>query len=210
MPHVALLGDSIFDNAPYTAGGASVIDHVRGMLPPDWAADLLAVDGSISADVPEQLKKLTAQHTHLVLSVGGNDALQRADVLEAPVKSSGEALLMLAGAADAFAAIYQPTVDKCLAFGKPVILCTIYNGNFDAPAYQAAARMALCAFNDVIVRTAIARNLRIIELRNVCTVPADFANPIEPSVQGGAKIAKAIAGALFESPATAPGARIAP
>jgi hypothetical protein len=35
-----------------------------------------------------------------------------------------------------------------------------------------------------------------IELRHVCTEPADYANPIEPSVRGGAKIARAIARAV--------------
>ena len=72
MPRIALLGDSIFDNAPYTGGGPAVIDHLRGTLPADWAADLLAIDGSISTDVPRQLNSLTGLHTHLVLSVGGN------------------------------------------------------------------------------------------------------------------------------------------
>jgi hypothetical protein len=36
----------------------------------------------------------------------------------------------------------------------------------------------------------------VIELRLVCSEPEDYANPIEPSVQGGAKIARAIARAV--------------
>jgi hypothetical protein len=31
--HLALLGDSIFDNAAYTAGAPDVIAHVRALLP---------------------------------------------------------------------------------------------------------------------------------------------------------------------------------
>src|SRR6185295_3312208 len=192
MPHIALLGDSIFDNAPYTSGGPAVIDHLRQALPAGWSADLLALDGSVSRDVSDQLKNLSADHTHLVLSVGGNDALLRADVLTTPVRLSGEAFILLAQAVDDFAAAYGETIDEVLGLGLPLVVCTIYNGNFDPPEYQAAARIALCGFNDVILRVALRRSLPVIELRDVCTTSNDFANPIEPSVEGGAKIARAI------------------
>lgn len=33
MPHIVLLGDSIFDNAHYTLGGPDVIAQVRKLLP---------------------------------------------------------------------------------------------------------------------------------------------------------------------------------
>ncbi|HXU29431.1 MAG TPA: SGNH/GDSL hydrolase family protein [Thermoanaerobaculia bacterium] len=196
MPHIALLGDSIFDNAPYTSGGPAVIDHLRQALPAGWSADLLAIDGSVSRDVSDQLKNLSADHTHLVLSVGGNDALLRADVLTTPVRLSGEAFILLAQAVDDFAAAYEETIDEVLGLGLPLVVCTIYNGNFDPPEYQAAARIALCGFNDVILRVALRRSLPVIELRDVCTTSNDFANPIEPSVEGGAKIARAILSTL--------------
>jgi lysophospholipase L1-like esterase len=207
MPHVALLGDSIFDNAPYTSGGPAVIDHLRQALPEGWSADLLAIDGAVSGDVSDQLKNLSAEHTHLVLSVGGNDALLRADVLTTPVRLSGEAFILLAQAVDEFAAAYEETIDETLGLGLPLVVCTIYNGNFDPPEYQAAARMALCGFNDVILRVALRRSLPVIELRDVCTTTRDFANPIEPSVEGGAKIARAIVSVLFRAPHLEPHSR---
>jgi hypothetical protein len=43
-------------------------------------------------------------------------------------------------------------------------------------------------FNDIITRTAISRGLPIIDLRLVFNNPADYANPIEPSHIGGAKM----------------------
>jgi len=209
MQRVALVGDSIFDNAPYTAGGPAVINHLRRVLPEDWDADLLAVDGAVTGDVSQQLRHLTAQHTHLVLSVGGNDALLRSDVLEAPVHSSGEALLLLAGAADEFERSYRAAVTACLEANLPLVICTIYGGNFPDPKYQRAAKMALLAFNDVIIRTAAERNLRVLDLRCVCNTPEDYANPIEPSVQGGAKIAAAIVRALLQGRFGGAGAHIA-
>jgi hypothetical protein len=47
-------------------------------------------------------------------------------------------------------------------------------------------------FNDVILRVAIEFGIPVIDLRFVCSSPADYANPIEPSSAGGAKIARAI------------------
>ena len=84
MKHLALLGDSIFDNAAYVAGAPAVIDQVRKNLPIGWQASLLAVDGSVAIDGIDQIKRLPASVTHLVLSVGGNDALGALEQLNSP------------------------------------------------------------------------------------------------------------------------------
>jgi hypothetical protein len=51
MPHLVLLGDSIFDNAAYTGGGPDVVSQVRKILPTGWTASPLAIDGSRTGDV---------------------------------------------------------------------------------------------------------------------------------------------------------------
>jgi len=51
-------------------------------------------------------------------------------------------------------------------------------------------------FNDVILRAAFHWRLPVIDLRLICSEPSDYANPIEPSGSGGAKIARAIAATL--------------
>ena len=81
MPHLVLIGDSILDNAAYTRGGPDVVSQVRGLLAPGWEATLLAVDGSTTDHVADQLGRLPKQATHLVLSVGGNDALMHQRIL---------------------------------------------------------------------------------------------------------------------------------
>ncbi|HEX8508966.1 MAG TPA: hypothetical protein VF635_05650, partial [Propionibacteriaceae bacterium] len=58
------------------------------------------------------------------------------------------------------------------------------------------ASTALTLLNDVITREAFRRGLPLIDLRVLCSEDADFANPIEPSVQGGQKISAAIAAFL--------------
>jgi len=198
MPHLVLIGDSVFDNGAYTQGGPTVIEQVSSALPQGWSATLQAIDGSTTEDVPAQLEVLPEDTSHLVLSVGGNNALLRADVLQTPVATSGEALLLLAQAANDFEASYRGIVSVILSKGVPLVVCTIYHGNFPEAGYQACVAVALCAFNDVIIRVAAEHGLKVIDLRRICVQPSDYANPIEPSSQGGQKIASAIAKAVAE------------
>src|SRR5688572_16398198 len=83
VPHVVLLGDSIFDNAAYVAGGPAVVDQLHTILPADWKATLLAVDGDTTGLVADRLRGLPADASHLVVSVGGNDALRHTYLLQA-------------------------------------------------------------------------------------------------------------------------------
>lgn len=197
MPHIALLGDSIFDNAAYTSGGPDVVSQVHRLLPPEWSASLLAVDGSMTGNIPDQVRRLPNACTHLVLSVGGNNALAEASRLgisffgmsgEPPAK----ALDSLADVSSAFEPDYRSALDACLQTKLPLTVCTIYNGCFPDRSYQRVASLALAIFNDVILRVAIENCLSVIDLRLICTAPVDYANPIEPSSIGGEKIAKAI------------------
>jgi lysophospholipase L1-like esterase len=188
MAHVVLLGDSIFDNAAYVRGGPAVIDQLRGVLPPDWQATLRAVDGDTIEMVAVRLRGLPADATHLVVSVGGNDALRHTHLLEA----DHNVLPEIAQARDEFAADYRAMLDAVLAHGKPTAVCTVYDA---VPGLTAPARAALGTFNDVIVREAGRSRVPVLDLRQVCDEAADYSDmsPIEPSSRGGAKIAKAIA-----------------
>ena len=190
--HVVLLGDSIFDNAAYTGGGPDVVSQLRPLLPGGWRATLLAVDGARTDDVLRQISGLPTDATHLVLSVGGNDALAHGDLLEGPAASAAQILGFLADAATQFERRYRGVIVQMLRLGRPLTICTIYNGNFPDPEFQRIAATALTVFNDVILRVAFEHALTVIELRLVCSEPADYANPIEPSSAGGAKIARSI------------------
>jgi hypothetical protein len=198
MPRIVLLGDSIFDNRSYTNGKPDVIAQVRNYLPAGWKASLLAVDGATTRDIDAQLARLPADASHLVLSVGGNNALGSQHILQASVTSTAEALMLLAGATTAFEASYRRAVNACVRRALPLVICSIYNGNFPDRKYQQQVTIALTAFNDVIIRVAIENTLSMLELRQICTKPEDYANPIEPSSIGGAKIAKAIVHAVTE------------
>ena len=198
MPHVVLLGDSIFDNAAYVAGGPDVGTQLAGLLPPGWRATLAAVDGAVLTDVPRQLAGIPPDTTHLVVSAGGNDALGHADLLDRPARSSAEVLGWFADATAAFEKRYRAMLDAVRDRGLPATVCTVYNGRLAPPVARNAA-VALAVFNDVILRLAAEYAVPVIELRLVCTEPTDYANPIEPSVAGGGKIARAIAVVLARS-----------
>jgi hypothetical protein len=193
MPHLVLLGDSIFDNAAYTRGGPDVVAQVRNLLPRQWRASLLARDGALADDVAGQVARLPADATHLVLSVGGNDALGQIGILDLPAVSMAQAIALLADVAQEFAARYRPAVASALRAGLPLALCTIYEGWFGDRAYQRLAATALTHFNDVILRSAVEHGLAALDLRAICTHAENYANPIEPSSIGGEKIARAIA-----------------
>jgi len=193
--HVALLGDSIFDNGAYTRGQPDVVTHLRAVLPSGWTASLLAVDGSVTTDLADQLRRVTPDVTHCVISLGGNDALENSDVLGLRVTSMADALTILGGRASLFERTYRAAIEATLKLGHATTLCTIYNGNL-SEAEAPLARVALMAFNDVILRVAFEQGISVIDLRLVCCEPEDYANPIEPSGRGGQKIAAAITRSL--------------
>ncbi len=192
MNHVILLGDSIFDNAPYIGGAPDVIEQVRQRLPRGSKATLNAIDGSMVEDVRGQLRRLPADATHLIVSAGGNDALGSSDILYAPVRSTAEALAGLADIAEQFERRYHRMLTEVLAYELPTAICSVYYPRFPDQPLQRVAVTGLTVFNDCIIRTAVAHNIPLLDLRFICTEKEDYANPIEPSAQGGAKIASAI------------------
>lgn len=192
MGHIVLLGDSIFDNERYVPGGPSVIEHLRRGLPPGWSATLLAMDGAIASDVERQLDRLPADCTHLVVSVGGNDALESGmRLLAEHAGSVSAALSRIADVRDQFQVDYRQMLHGLLRQDKPAIVCTIYDS---VPGLGREERAALCLFNDVILREAFHVGLPVIDLRLICNEPSDYAtsSPIEPSAAGGGKIARAV------------------
>jgi len=198
MTHIVLLGDSIFDNAAYVAGGPDVIQQLRARLPDGWQATLRARDGAITGSVASQLASLPAGATHLVVSIGGNDALSHISVLEDTANSIASALNRLADIVDGFKRNYSAMLDGVLRVRRPTAVCTIYEPRFPDARLQRLGVTALSLFNDCITREAFARGLPLLDLRLICDRDEDYANPIEPSVKGGDKIAAAIVRAVAE------------
>jgi len=193
MNHIVLLGDSIFDNAAYVGRGPDVVVQLRERLPAGWQASLRAVDGSVTGGVLRQLDRLPPGASHLVVSAGGNDALRQSNILDAGARSVADAVDRLAGVREQFDQDYRSMLDAVLARGLPTAVCTIYDARVPGPERHRLVVAALSLFNDCITRAAFARGVPLVDLRLVCNQDEDYANPIEPSVRGGEKIATAIA-----------------
>jgi lysophospholipase L1-like esterase len=112
MTHLALVGDSSIDNKAYTNGGPAVSDHVRALAPAGSKVTLCAIDGTTTSNVDRQFTSIPADATHVVLSLGGNDAILSAELLDTPVQSTGQALDLFRARARAFAEAYQHVLDQ--------------------------------------------------------------------------------------------------
>lgn len=190
-PHIVLLGDSIFDNVNYVPDGLPVIEHLRKVIPSDWKATLLAVDGDTTVDVMQQTVAIPSVATQLVVSVGGNDAIEYIPIFSDRVSNVGEALLQLSKVQSDFRQNYRKMLEHVLSLNLPIAVCTIYDS---IPVHGALEKTALALFNDIILREAFAHSVPVIDLRIICNEETDYSmvSPIEPSHSGGIKIAKAI------------------
>jgi len=199
MPHLVLMGDSVFDNAAYVRGGPDVVRQARDRLGPrGWQATLVAVDGAVAEGVRRQIARIPGDATHLVVSAGGNDALGSVDVLYRTARTVGAGLALLGDVVAPFEARYRTMLGEVLARGLPTAVCTVYNPVFPDPEERRYAALGLAVFNDAILRVALEAGVPVLELRSICGDDADFANPIEPSVRGGEKMVAAIERVLAE------------
>lgn len=194
--HIVLLGDSIFDNHAYVEPNElAVIDQVREFLPHESQATLLAVDGAGISDVTSQLANVPRDATHLIVSVGGNDALGYSSILGRRVHAAHEVFDELAAVHQDFRSAYRRMLGEILRTRLPIATCTIYD---QVPMADQALRrhiaIALTPFNDAILRESAAAKLPVLDLRAVCVSERHYSpvSPIEPSAVGGAKISEAI------------------
>lgn len=194
MNHIVLLGDSIFDNASYVPTGTEVEAQLRSRLGEQYQVQLLARNGSVLEDMAAQVACLgdfVQASNRLVVSCGGNDVLGLVGHLHSPVRSALNATELLASWQTRFRSNYQRMLDLVLSKEIPTAVSTIYDA---MPGFAPGVRATLALFNDVILREAAVRRLPVLDLRLVCTEATDYSSSslIEPSANGGRKIAAAI------------------
>ncbi len=179
MEHLVLIGDSILDNGAYVAGGSPIVEQLRSRLPRDWRVTLLARDGAVAENVLNQIEQLPADVTCLVLSVGGNDALECSPILNMPEEDSSAMLAELVSAQNKFQHNYQQVMRALHKTKLPAIGCTIYD---TIPGLTPLDRMGLSLFNDVIMRELITAHRPVLDLRILCNEPRDYST-ISPIVK---------------------------
>lgn len=96
ITHIVLLGDSIFDSAPYVVKKTEVIVQLRQKLLDSWPITLKVIDGDQINDVHGQLNYLPEDSSHLILSVAGNNALSHLRIIDESVSSSAKVFRSLA------------------------------------------------------------------------------------------------------------------
>lgn len=192
MPHLVLLGDGILANGAHTRQEPDTASTIRQLLP-GWTVSLLAAEGSPIAAVSTQLQRLPANADLVVLSVGGNDAMEHTDILQQPAASSGETLDALIKMVEGFTDRYDAAVKTVRDRAPRIVLCTIYEPPLVGKNTASRARILLTLLNDRVLRTAYRWGLDVLDLRAICTSPGDFTLQIAPSAAGAAKIGRAIA-----------------
>jgi hypothetical protein len=201
---LVLLGDSILDNAPYTGPEPDTTAHLRRLLG-GWSVERLARDGARMTDLSAQLRQMRTRPSVAVLSIGGNDITGHVGILTRRISNAADVFAELLGIAETFAGDYEKSVRAVAERAERTLLCTIYEAPLEPPVLARLARLPLAVINDRILRTGASLGLDILELRTVCTDPADFVAQIEPSSRGAAKIARAIADTVLGRPDLATG-----
>ena len=214
MKHIILAGDSIFANQRYVPGEPDVSNQLQGLMDEGDKVSLLAVDGHVINNVEGQLRNLPNDTTHLVISVGGNNAMSKLNELSRTARNIGDGFLTFHDFRESFESDYINLLTNALSFNIPTTLCTIYHPCFNhsdmervsdymeygvkSETIQKIAMTALPIFNDIIFQEAVNFNLPVIDLRLIFNDKSDYANPIEPSAIGGLKMAKVIKKVVYE------------
>lgn len=198
--NIILLGDSTIDNKGYCDGGASVTEQFGCRV---GAVELRARDGAMIAAIERQLlgNPISADVTHFVISVGGNDCLGNIEILKEECLTVADGLLKLRTLKEQFEEKYEAMLNLALGYGKKIMLAAVYHPcfsfeHFRALGNQEATEIAESIFHDVIFRLARQYTLPVVDLRAVIDEATDYANPIELNSQGGQKLVNAILQAI--------------
>ena len=215
MSKVALLGDSIIDNKVYVGQDEfSVLEHLESLS--DLEFSQVALDGDTTVGVLQgQLDKIEKDADFIVLSIGGNDLLEHLHLLVDDINKHlfSRNLEIMNSFVEPIRERYEEIVEHLTKEQGKVLLCTVYNGDFERgdgyetleinqeftssfgvlfEGRQEAAGVIARVFNDIVYSTGNKFGVEVLELREIFTESADYANPIEPSHIGGGKLAKRI------------------
>jgi hypothetical protein len=177
--NIVLLGDSVLNNAKYVAEGKSIVDILKSKLQNVYS---FAEDGATITDCFRQLDKVSSDFnkssTHLFISAGGNNILnQQVDPSE------------ISKLFDSYLHFIQSVKAKLPS-------ATFHLLNLYVPAnprYQ-SYRESVDQWNKLLQQNSDKVGLiyDVVDVNSLLTNSNDFVNGIEPSEEGGQKIATAI------------------
>jgi len=192
---LALIGDSILDNDIYVSEGKSIYDFLKLYLPQEFKLTKLAIDGATSDTVKAQLENIPESITHIVISIGGNDALKLIPLLDEKTEDLNSALSKITPSVEHFRKNFSFILKQLSNLNSDnnlnLYVLNIYNS---IPKLEIEKKLIISIFNDVISEEATRLSIPIIDLRSLLIENSDFStlSPLEPSEIGGNKIAKKI------------------
>lgn len=192
-PHVVLLGDSTLDNARHLdldAGEMSVEGQLsKRCAEKGWEFTLLARDGSTLDDVArQQLPFIPDEATHLVLSASGNNLLGLLNEMADSHWSLGSMASSIGQGLPQVADNYRRLLQAMKSSGCHMACCTVYRPQFKHIFLRTLATMSLGVHNSRIHQIAQDLDISVIDFGVLFDCDEDFANPLELSTQGGAKV----------------------
>jgi len=189
--HIVLLGDSTLDNARYLEPGEQSVEAQleRRCKERGWGMTLLAQDGSTLDDVAcNQIPFIPDCATHIVLSASGNNLLALLNELAAANFSPSALWTAVKDGLREVANSYRRVLQAILACGCHVACCTVYRPNFNHIFLRSLASMSLGMHNTRIREITMDLDVSVVDFASIFDSSEDFANPLELSTQGGAKV----------------------
>eukprot|EP00930_Biecheleria_cincta_P002428 TRINITY_DN103439_c0_g1_i1.p1 TRINITY_DN103439_c0_g1~~TRINITY_DN103439_c0_g1_i1.p1 ORF type:complete len:354 (-),score=64.37 TRINITY_DN103439_c0_g1_i1:89-1150(-) len=192
-PHVVLLGDSTLDNVRHLdldAGEMSIEGQLsKRCAEKGWEFTLLARDGSTLDDVArQQIPFIPDEATHLVLSASGNNLLSLLNEMADSHWSLGSMVSSIGEGLPQVAESYRRLLQAMKSSGCHMACCTVYRPQFRHIFLRTLATLSLGVHNARIHQIAQELDISVIDMGVLFDCDEDFANPLELSTQGGAKV----------------------
>lgn len=193
MPTIVLLGDSSFNNVKHAPQGSSILELLRARLPEGVKAVSRALDGNAILDIYSQAGKLPSEASHLFVSVGMVDAMKHEGIYFKKNINAIAVFEQLYLIREGFRDKYQAMVRHLLNLRLPLTVSTLYTPNPPHQSMRQALSAGMAIFNDAILDAAREHGLPVLDMQALVRVPGDYADPMHPSADAGARIAERIA-----------------
>ncbi len=184
IKQIFCVGDSMLNNAHYVGAGESVLDCLQMLGSKNCNYVMLAKDGARLSDVFQQIDTLTASATGsdscmMVVSVGGNDILSEA-------KPVSQASLVDAETLEYFQIFLKLVKSIHVRFDRKMQIFVL---NLYYPGSKKRFHDRIRQWNAWLDEHALTAGYTVIHTDSVMTEADDICYKIEPSPQGGEKIA---------------------
>ena len=198
---ILLVGDSVFDNAPYVEAGLDSVSILRKELSPIATVDSVAIDGSTTFEVLYQLDKgeLSSKPKYdiIFLSIGGNDLLCNQEIYLDPTKTLADRRDFIMELRKRFLLIRQ----RLLLMSENVFWTGVYKPYFDPEEYsEEHIERVNRAIHDINTKLKAGYSDEyMLSLTSILNQQEDFVFTIEPSAQGSEKLAKELKRIVHET-----------